>query len=174
MGLMTCSDSDSRRRLAEMQGFTGLDDRTLSQLDPWLRFAPALCMTWAAVGTALGSAVVLGLLVPFAVAGIVGTRHPFDAIYEHGIRPRLGTPSIPRYGTPRRFACALAAVWLGAASTAFYLGDTALGYVLGASLAAAAAVPTFTGFCIPSWIYAKLRREPHLSRSKDGSAFAQR
>jgi hypothetical protein len=148
-----------------MQGFRGLDDRTLSQLDPWLRLSPALCMTWAAVGTALGSVTVLGLLVPFAVAGVIGPRHPFDLIYELGIQPRLGSPSIPRYGAPRRFACAVGAVWLTAAAFAFHVGAATLGYVLGASLVLAAAVPTFTGFCIPSWIYARLRHEPRAAGS---------
>ncbi len=117
-------------------------------------------MTWAAVGTALGSAALLGVLVPFAVGGVIGTRHPFDAIYERVIRPRLGTPSIPRYGVPRRFACAVAAVWLTATAISFHVGAGALGYALGAALVLAAAVPTFTGFCIPSWIYARLRRQP--------------
>lgn len=151
-------DMVAKRRLAEMQGFTGLDDRTLREIDPWLRLAPALCMTWVAVGTALGSAAILAALVPFAVAGVFGTRHPFDALYEHGIRRRLGTASIPRYGAPRRFACAVASAWLLSTSAAFYLGAMALGYVLGASLVMAAAVPTLTGFCIPSWVYGKIAR----------------
>ena len=90
-------------------------------------------------------------------------------MYELGIRHRLGTPSIPRYGAPRRFACALAAVWLTAAAVAFYVGAATLGYVLGASLAVAAALPTFTGFCVPSWIYAKLRHQSLSPRRGEGT-----
>ncbi len=126
-------------------------------------------MTWAAVGTALGSAAVLGVLVPFAVGGVIGTRHPFDVLYELGIRPRLGTPSIPRYRAPRRFACAVAAVWLTATAIAFHVGAAALGYVLGAALVVAAGVPTFTGFCIPSWIYARIRHQPRPAGGGEGT-----
>jgi hypothetical protein len=153
MALMRCEDAATRRRRVEMQGFTGLDDRTIRELDPWLRLSPALCMSWAAVGTALGSAPVVAALVPFAVAGAVGTRHPFDVIYERGFRPRLRTPSIPRYPAPRRFACAIASAWLAGTAAAFHWRAMTLGYALGASLVAAAAVPTFSGFCIPSWVY---------------------
>jgi hypothetical protein len=156
MRFASCADPARRRRLAEMQGFTGLDDRTLAQVDPWLRLAPAICMAWAGVGTALGSALVLAALIPFAAGGAIGPRHPFDYVYELGVRPRLGTPQIPRYGAPRRFACALASVWLAAAAAAFYLGAATLGTLLGASLVLAAAFPTFAGFCIPSWIYTRL------------------
>src|SRR5512146_613150 len=122
MGLTSCETPSTRRRRIEMQGFTGLDDRTIDQLDPWIRLAPALCMTWTAIGTALGSATVIAALVPFAIGGAVGTRHPFDVIYERGFRPRLGTPSIPRYGAPRRFACMIATAWLVATAAAFHAG----------------------------------------------------
>lgn len=170
MGLMSCENATRRRYRIEMQGFTGLDDRTIQQIDPWIRLAPALCMVWTGVGTAIGSAAVIAALVPFAVTGVVATRHPFDLIYERGLRPRLGTPSIPRYGTPRRFACLVASAWLVATAAAFHAGAMALGYVLGASLVAAAAVPTFSGFCVPSFIYGLfVRRAPAPAAHHDGS-----
>ena len=55
MGLMSCEDATRRRCRIEMQGFTGLDDRTIQQIDPWIRLAPALCMVWTAVGTAIAA-----------------------------------------------------------------------------------------------------------------------
>jgi hypothetical protein len=172
MGFMHCDDPVTRRRRVELQGFGGLDDRTVQELDPWLRLSPAICMVWAAVGTALGSPAVLGALVPFAAAGALATRHPFDAIYEHGFRHHLRTASIPRYGAPRRFACAVATGWLVGTAAAFDAGATTRGRVLGASFVCAAAVPTFKGFCIPSWIYGKLfrRREPVVDATAGGRA----
>jgi hypothetical protein len=68
------------------QGFVGLDSRTLHQINCWLRLSPAICMTWAAVGTALGSARILWALVPFAVLGAVLPGHPFDVLYTYGFR----------------------------------------------------------------------------------------
>ena len=50
------------RRRIEAQGFLGLDDATLARINYWLRLSPAICMVWAAVGTALGSAPVLWAL----------------------------------------------------------------------------------------------------------------
>ena len=49
----------------EAQGFLGLDEETVCRINYWLRLSPAICMVWAAVGTALQSATVLWWLVPF-------------------------------------------------------------------------------------------------------------
>src|SRR5207244_6362381 len=96
---------------------------TLSDVGPWLRLSPAICMIWAAVGTVLASPAILWSLMPFAALGAVFPWHPFDAIYNYGLRHWLGTPRLPRYRAPRRFACAVATIWLGAAGLAFYLGE---------------------------------------------------
>ncbi len=149
----------TRRRL-ETQGFVGLDDATLAEVGPWLRLAPALCATWAAVGTGLESPGVLWALMPFAALGATLRGHPFDAIYNHGIRHLLGTRRLPPYNTPRRVACAVATLWLGAAGWAFYAGASPLGYALGAALALAALVPTLSDFCIPSFFYGLLFGKP--------------
>jgi hypothetical protein len=47
--------SMTARRRIEAQGFVGLDDNSLSQINYWLRLAPANCMIWTAMGTALAS-----------------------------------------------------------------------------------------------------------------------
>jgi hypothetical protein len=146
----------STRRRVEMQGFTGLDDTTLRAVEPWLRLAPAICMAWTAVATAFGSAVLAAALVPFAAAGALGRSHPFEVVYQRGLRRVLGAPAIPPYAPPRRFACALATAWLVATATAFHAGQAGLGRLLGATLVATAGVLVTTGFCVPSWIYGHL------------------
>jgi hypothetical protein len=55
------------RNRIEAQGFLWFDDRTLTQMNYWLHLSPAICMVWAAVGTALSSAFILWALVPFAL-----------------------------------------------------------------------------------------------------------
>lgn len=142
----------TRGRL-EAQGFVGLDDDALAEVGRWLRLAPGLCAAWAVVGTALGSPPALWALVPFAALGVLRQGHPFDALYNHGIRHLLGTQRLPPYRAPRRFACAVAAVWLGLAGGAFFAGATVVGYVLGIAFVLAALVPTLTDFCIPSFVY---------------------
>ena len=150
--------SPATRGRLEAQGFTGLDDGTLAELGPWLRLASGLCAAWAAVGTALGSPLVLWALVPFAALGALRQGHPFDALYNHGLRHLLGTRRLPPYGAPRRFACAVATVWLGLTGSAFFAGASVVGYTLGVAFVLAALVPTLTDFCIPSFIYGLLVR----------------
>lgn len=145
--------TETVRERIEAQGFCGLDDRTYAQINYPLRLSPLLCMLWAAIGTALASAPILWALVPFAILGAVLPGHPFDVLYNHGLRYIFGTPQLPRYPTRRRFACALAAVMLTAAAWGFQAGMPLIGYIFGWSLVAAAFVNVSTGFCVPSFIY---------------------
>jgi hypothetical protein len=140
----------TRRRLA-MQGVTGLDAPDAPAFAPWFRLAPALCAAWTAVGTALRSPAVLWSLVPVAVLGAAGTRHPFERlVYDRLLRPWLRMPALPPYGTPRRVACATAAVWLGGTGLAFRRSRPRLGTGLGLALVGTAMVPATTDFCVPS------------------------
>jgi len=140
------------RKRIEAQGFCGLDDNTCAQINYPLRLSPAICMVWAAVGTALASPIILWSLVPFAALGAILPGHPFDVLYNYGLRHLLGTPALPHYGARRRFACALATLMLIVAAWGFQAGMPMLGYVMGWSLVAAAFVNVITGFCIPSFI----------------------
>ncbi len=148
---MATPASTVRERI-EAQGFCDLDDKTYAQLNYPLRLAPAICMAWAALGTALASPAILWALVPFAALGALLPGHPFDVIYNYGLRHLTGTPPLPRYGVRRRFACALATVMLIATAWGFQAGMPVLGHVLGWSLVAAAFVNVATGFCVPSFV----------------------
>jgi len=136
-----------------MQGFVGLSDEDLSRVDPWLRFSPAICAAWAAVATVAHSPAALLVLAGIAVLGAVLPNHPFDAVYNRGVRRVTGAPPIPRYGTPRRFACSVAAAWLTATAAAFARGAASAGVALGILFTAVALVPVMTGFCVPSFIF---------------------
>jgi hypothetical protein len=140
------------RENIQAQGFCGLDDQTCAQINYPLRISPAICMTWAAVGTALASPAVLWALVPFAALGAIFRGHPFDVLYNYGLRHLLGTPALPSYGVRRRFACALATIMLIAAAWSFHAGMPTVGYIVGWTLVAAAFVNVSTGFCIPSFM----------------------
>ena len=153
----------SLRARVEMQGFMGLSDDMLGQVEPGLRFSPAICAAWAATATWAGSTVSLIVLTGFALLGAVLPRHPFDAVYNYGLRHLMTAPSIPTYGPPRRFACAVATVWLAATAAAFAVGAETLGRALGALFTAVALVPVITGFCVPSFVFGWWRqRRPTL------------
>jgi hypothetical protein len=138
------------RERIQAQGFCGLDDETYAQINYPLRLAPAICMVWAAVGTALGSPTILWALVPFAALGAILPGHPFDVLYNHGLRYLFGTPALPRYGTRRRLACAVATTWLIVAAWALQAGMPVVGTIAGGSVAAGTLLQVSTGICPPA------------------------
>jgi len=148
------------RSRIEAQGFLGLDDQTVSHLNYWLRLSPAICMIWAAIGTALESAPVLWALTPFALLGALLPGHPFDLLYRFGVQPLTSGPPIPRYSLPRRFACLLATVMIVTAAWSFQSGRTFSGQIFGWVLVCAAFVNVSTGFCIPSFLYGLIFGKP--------------
>lgn len=156
---MSMSTSKTRR-LVEMQGFVGFDDHTVRHLDYALRISPVICLAMTAVATALESVTLLWILLPFALGGAILNNHPFDVVYNHGIRHLTGGPVIPRYPMPRRFACMLASAWITAAALSFSYGMPLAGHILGWSLVATAAVPVITGFCVPSFIFGLIFGKP--------------
>ncbi len=149
---MNTVSSTTRKRI-EAQGYLGLSDAGLAEVGPWLRLAPAICMVWSAIATLYQSELALMILVPFAALGALLPGHPFEAIYNYGIRHVIGTQKLPPAQAPRRFACGVATIYLLVTIIAFHNGFPFIGQFFGFSLAAAAAVPTFTDFCIPSFAY---------------------
>jgi hypothetical protein len=150
------SVSPATRRRLEIQGFVGLDDRTLAETAPWLRLAFALCTVLAAIGTILASPVLLWALIPIAALAAAFPVHPFDLLYNYGIRHLTGTGPLPKRGAPSRFACGLGAVWLLATGWAFQSGYALAGYLLGGALTAVGLLVSTTDVCIPSLIYRTL------------------
>ncbi len=139
-----------------VQGYVHVDDETLKSVEPWLRWSPAICASFIALGTVLASPWVLWGLAPFALIGALMDRHPFDYLYNLGFRRLTGTPPLPTHGAPRRFTCALAAAWLAMTGALFALDLTTLGYVAGAVLFGMAALVSVTHFCVASVIYSVL------------------
>lgn len=142
----------TRRRL-DIQGLDPVDDAALAPVARWLRLAFGLCAVIAGVGTAMASPLILLLLVPVSALAAVFPVHPFDLIYNYGIRFMTGTSPLPRRGAPSRFACGLGAAWLVATAQLFHTGHPILGYVLGGLLTGVAALVSTTDVCIPSLMY---------------------
>jgi hypothetical protein len=152
--------SPATRNRIETQGFIGFDDRTLIRINYWLRLSPAICMAWAAVGTAMASAPILWALIPFALLGAILPGHPFDLLYTYGFRYLVHGPPLPRYPLPRRFACLVASIMLVVSAWGFQTGNLVLGRSFGWFLVAAAFVNVSTGFCIPSFVYGLIFGKP--------------
>lgn len=144
------------RHRIETQGFLGLTDLEIRQLNPWLRLAPGLCLVWIAAGVINASPITLAMLVPFALLGGVSDGHPFDVIYNHGIRHLLGTRELPEYRMPRRFACLMASTALSTTAIFFAVGLNVAGYVLGGAMMMMATTNVLTGICGPAVLYGRL------------------
>lgn len=140
------------REKIEAQGFCGLDDNSLLQINYPLRLAPAICMVWTLTGTALASPAILWALVPLAFLGALLPGHPFDVIYNFGLRHLFGTRALPTYGFRRRLGCVAASIALSASALSFQFGIPTVGYVLGAMVAMGTLVNVTTGLCPPAVI----------------------
>ena len=147
-----------RRRCLLLQGFVGVEDATLVRLNFPLRFTPALCLTLTATAVALGTALVLGALSVMAAAAATGRRHPFDLLWEHVVRPAVNGPRLPSAPAPRRFAFAMAACVLAAATLSFAAGASTLGVAFGLLQVAGCAVYVTTGWCAGSFLHQVLVR----------------
>jgi hypothetical protein len=150
------ADFGTTRRRLETQGFLGLSDADLAEVGPWLRLTPAVCAVFMGLGTALGSTAILWGLAAPALLGAVFPVHPFDLVYNAGLRRLTGTRRLPRSGLPRRFACGMAAAWLLVTGAAFWADAAAAGYLLGGVLTAVAALVSLTHVCIPSMVFGVL------------------
>lgn len=149
----------TRARL-EMQGFTNLSDGELLELRPWLRLSPIITIAWMATGIALASARVIWALLPFSILGVILPGHPFDVIYNFGIRYFIGGRKLPRYHWARRACCLLASLWAAGVGWAFHGGAIMLAHVLGGMFIAAALLPVTIDFCIPSYLYGLIFGKP--------------
>lgn len=147
----------------DAQGYVNVDRQTLAAVEPWLRWSPAFCTIVMAAGTVLASPLVLWGLAVTAALGTVMPSHPFDYVYNFGVRRLTGTPQLPGNGAPRRFACGVATAWLVATGAAFAADLALAGYVMGGVLTAVAGLVAVTHFCVPSLVYALLFGRPQCT-----------
>ena len=141
------------RRLLEIQGFDAVDVLELAPVAPWLRLAFGLCGLLGGVGTLLASPTILLVLALIAALAAASPVHPFDLIYNHGIRHFTGTGPLPKRGAPTRFGCGMGAVLVLVTAWAFSAGHLVVGYALGGVLTFVVLLVSTTDICIPSLIY---------------------
>jgi hypothetical protein len=97
--------------------------------------------------------VLLAIAATAFIGGFVTAKHPFDLIWDHGLRRFIGGSPLPATPAPRRFACQLATPWLTAMAADYLIGAETLGLVLGVPLLLVAAVNVTTNWCLPSLMY---------------------
>jgi Domain of unknown function (DUF4395) len=94
--------------------------------------------------------------VPFTALGAILTGHPFDVLYNQGLRYLMGSQELPRYGSRRRFAFAVATTMTTLAAWAFQAGMPLLGYIVGGAIVASTCLQVMTGICGPAVLAGRL------------------
>ena len=153
-------------RLLEIQGFDSVNVEELASVAPWLRLAFALCALLGALGTVLASPTILLALSVIAAIAAASPVHPFDLVYNYGIRHLTGTGPLPRRGAPTRFGCGMGAVLVLITAWAFAAGHDVVGYVLGGALTFVVLLVSTTDICIPSLIYRSIFGWPRASEAQ--------
>jgi hypothetical protein len=144
------------RRLLDIQGFDGVDTQALAPVAPWLRLTFGLCGVLGGIGTLMASPTILLVLALIATVAAASPVHPFDLIYNHGVRYFTGTGPLPRRGAPTRFGCGMGAVLVLVTAWAFSAGHLVVGYALGSTLTFVVLLVSTTDICIPSLVYRAL------------------
>jgi len=145
------------------QSFCGLDDKTLTELAAWMRWTYTLGTLVTLIGVVLTSPAVLWVLAAITSVGIFVLFHPFDLLYNYGMRYLTHTGPFPNSGPQRHFVFVVATVWLIATGWAFYVGADIVGITLGVLLILVGGLASTTNFCIPSFLYNSVvgRRKNH-------------
>jgi Domain of unknown function (DUF4395) len=131
------------------QGYC-LTDPERRELAVALRFSTGLCLTLVVVALALESPVMVIVLAGIGVIAGFSARHPFDHLWNHGVRHLVGGPPLPPNPTRRRHAFKLATAWLAVVGGLLAAGATIVAPVLGGLLVVACATVTATNLCLPS------------------------
>ena len=140
------------RKFLQIQGFN-LDDEALAEIGAWMRWPYVLCASILTVGVVLASPAILWTLSTVAIATVFLPYHPFNYVYNHGVRYLTGTRPLPPGTVQGKFSCGVGGVWLIATGAAFFTGAATVGYVLGGVLVAIATLLATTHLCIPSVIF---------------------
>lgn len=135
------------------QGYR-LTDAERRQLWLGLRFPTGLCLALVVTALALESVVMLVALSGIGLVAGFARRHPFDYLWNHGLRHALDAPPVPPNPRRRRHAFKLATVWLLAVALLFGAGQDAAALGLGGVLLAVCGLVTVTNFCVPSTLLA--------------------
>ena len=141
----------------ETQGYRlGYDEARALRIG--LRFPTALCLALVVTGIVHESALIIAMLVPIGALAGWTARHPFDLIWNRGLRYLARAPELPPNPLRRRHAFKLASVWLAAVAALYAIGAATAALVLGCVLVGVCALVTVTNFCIPSTLLAWLDR----------------
>jgi len=143
------SPKETRRRL-EVQGYLGLSDNDIADIGFWIQFTPALNTALLAVALFTGSRNILVLLAFLMGMGSVFSFHPFDILYNRGVRLFTRTKRLPPSGAPRRFVFSVEGLALLAVAWLFTTGRFGAAFTIGCVIIALLLSLTLFNMCLVS------------------------
>src|SRR2546430_8287905 len=133
-----------RPRRSPLFPYTPLFRSGRRRLAVGLRFSSGTCLLLVITALALESPAMSFALTGVGLVAGLTSRHPFDLVWNHGVRHLTGAPPLPPNPTRRRHAFKIATVWLLAVGALLAAGLTAVALVLGGLLVAACPTVTAT------------------------------
>jgi hypothetical protein len=157
---MRASTSTWMRGNLTTQGYC-LSDSERRALWLGLRFSTGACLVPVVVGLALESVVFFAVLVGVGAIAGFSSRHPFDHVWNHGVRHVFRAPELPPNPRRRRDAFKIGTAWLAVVAVLFAAGANTAALVMGVLLVAACATVTVTNLCLPSEVLSRFERLRH-------------
>ena len=148
-----------RHRLA-VQSFLNLPDETLFVLRNWWRFTPTLNWGMTLIGTVMAWPELLFVQAAIMVVALITPSHPFDWLYNYGVRFLSGTPLLPKSGQRRKMIFVLAAVLNTLLAALFLMGYTMAAYIMGGIMSALGGLLMLMNLCVASELIARLFGAP--------------
>ena len=87
-------EKNHTRKYLQIQGFN-LDDDALAEIGPWMRWPYVFCASILTVGVVLASPWIIWSLAAIAISTVFLPSHPFNYVYNYGVRRLTGTRALP-------------------------------------------------------------------------------
>lgn len=153
MRVQNCTLSLKTRKRLETQGYLGFTDTQLNDFKFGIRFAYYLCASIVLTGLLFSQIEVLIAAMVIALFATLPPYHPFDYLYNYGVRQMLHKPKLPPRTNQGRFACGIATLWLGGIVFLLQSGFELWAYIAGTVLLCVASLVSTMDICVPSMIY---------------------
>jgi hypothetical protein len=140
-----------------MQGYC-LAEPERRALRVGLRLSTGVCLVLTALALMAGSP--LAFLVLAAIGAVAGfsARHPFDQLWNAGVRHLFRAPPLPPSPARRRHAFKVAGAMMLVVAVLFASGAELAATIVGLALLAACTTVTATNLCIPSLALSLIER----------------
>ncbi len=157
----TVEDLTVLRHRLEAQSILHQSSNTLHELKHWWRFTPTLNWLITLVGIILTSPPILYIQAVLMGVALVLPYHPFDWIYNYGLRKVTRTAPLPKSGQRRKIMFGFACVLIAVLGIWFDVGNYLAGYIQGGIMVLLGGLLMLFNLCVLSEVLAKIFGMPN-------------